>query len=106
MRTARPPTTDQVAALGPRVHREHHGHKRPLLGRSGAHTAHGLPWPAHVRCGRWPPHCPGLSPLARVWRGVEDDVARRQVPGVDAQPHEVGDRLRASDATTLHSLTG
>jgi transposase len=77
-----------------------------LLDNSGAHTAQGLHWPAHVRYVRLPPYCPELSPIERVWRDVKDDVAWRQFPDLDTQQHEVGDLLRAYDATTLQSLTG
>ena len=77
-----------------------------LLDNSGAHTAQGLHWPAHVQYVRWPPDCPELSPMERVWRAVKDDIAWRQFPDLDAQQIEVGDLLRASDATTLQSLTG
>jgi hypothetical protein len=37
-----------------------------LLDSRGAHTAHPLRWPEHVRDGWWPPYGPALSPLARV----------------------------------------
>jgi len=62
-----------------------------LLDHSGAHTAHGLPWPAHGRDGRWPPDGPALSPIARIGRDVKDDVAWRPFPDGDAPQHEVGD---------------
>lgn len=51
-----------------------------LLDNSGAHTAQGLHWPAHVRYVRLPPDCPELSPRERVWRDVKDAVAWRQCP--------------------------
>jgi putative transposase len=62
-----------------------------LLDNSGAQTAQGLHWPAHVRYVRLPPYCPELSPIERVWRDVKDDVAWRQFPDVDAPQTEVGD---------------
>jgi hypothetical protein len=62
-----------------------------LLDTSGAHTAQGLRWPEHVRYVWLPPYCPELSPIARVWRDVKDDVAWRQFPDLDAQQNEVGD---------------
>jgi transposase len=77
-----------------------------LLDNSGAHTAQGLHWPAHVQYVRLPPYCPELSPIERVWRDVKDDIAWRQFPDLDTQQHEVGDLLRAYEATTLQSLTG
>jgi hypothetical protein len=77
-----------------------------LLDSSGAHTAQGLPWPAHVRYVRLPPYWPELSPIERVWRDVKDDVAWRQFPDLDTQQNEGGDLLRADDPTTLQSLTG
>jgi putative transposase len=77
-----------------------------LLDHSGAHTAQGLHWPAHVRYVRLPPYCPELSPIERVWRDVKADIAWRQFPALDTQQHEVGVLLQAYDATTLQSLTG
>ncbi len=77
-----------------------------LLDNSGAHTAQGLRWPENVRYVWLPPYGPELSPIARVWRDVKDDVAWRQFPDLDAQQHEVGDLLCAYEATALPSLTG
>ena len=77
-----------------------------LLDNSGAHTAQCLRWPENVR-GVWlPPSGPELSPIARVWRDVKDDVAWRQFADLDAQQHEVGNLFCAYDATALQSLTG
>jgi transposase len=77
-----------------------------LLDHSGAHTAQRLRWPEKVRYVWWPPYGPELSPSARVWRDVKDDVAWRQCPDLDAQQHAVGDLFCAYEATTLQSLTG
>lgn len=77
-----------------------------LLDNRGAPTAPGLRWPEHVRNVWWPPSCPELSPIARVWRDVKDDIAWRQFPDVDAPQHEVGDWFCADEATALQSLTG
>lgn len=76
------------------------------LENSGAHTAQGLHWPAHVRYVRLPPYGPELSPIERVWRDVRDDVAWRQLPDLDTPQNEVGDLLRAYEASPLQSLTG
>jgi hypothetical protein len=77
-----------------------------LLDHGGVHTAQGLHWPAHVRYVRLPPYCLELSPMEQGWRDVKDTLAWRQLPDLDAQQNEVGDLLRAYDATTLQSLTG
>jgi hypothetical protein len=61
------------------------------LDNRGAPTAQGLRRPENVRSVWWPPSCPELSPLERVWRDVKDDLAWRQFPDLDAQQHEVGD---------------
>ncbi len=75
-----------------------------LLDNSGAHTAQGLHWPAHVRYVRLPPYGPELSPIERGWRAVRDDVARRQLPDLDTPQNEVGDLLRAYDASPRHDI--
>jgi transposase len=77
-----------------------------LLDNSGAHTAQRLRWPENVRSVWWPPYCPELSPIERVWRDVKDDIAWRQFPDIDAQQNEVAALLCAYEATDLQSLTG
>lgn len=77
-----------------------------LLDHRGAHPAQCLRWPENVRYVWWPPSCPALSPLERVWRDVKDDIAWRQFPDLDAQQHEGGALLGAYDATALQSRTG
>jgi putative transposase len=77
-----------------------------LLANSGAHTAQRLRWPENVRYVWLPPDCPELSPLERVWRDLKDALAWCQCPDLDAPQADVGDLLRAYDATALHSLTG
>jgi transposase len=77
-----------------------------LLDNSGAHTALRLQWPENVHAVWWPPYCPELNPLERVWRDVKDDLAWEQFADLPAQLHSVGDLLQAYDAPTLQALTG
>jgi transposase len=77
-----------------------------LLDNSGAHTAQRLRWPENVRYVWLPPYGPELSPIARVWRDLKDDLAWCQFPNLDAQEAYIGDLLRAYEATILQSLTG
>jgi transposase len=77
-----------------------------LLDNSGAHTAQQLTIPANVRLVFFPPYCPELNPIERVWRDVKDDLAWQQFMHVEAQQDFVGQVLQAYDAWTLQSLTG
>lgn len=77
-----------------------------LLDNSGAHTAQQLTIPANVRLVFFPPYCPELNPIERVWRDVKDDLAWKQFMHVEAQQDVVGQLLQAYDARTLQSLTG
>jgi hypothetical protein len=76
------------------------------LDHRGAHTAHRIRWPEHVRCVGLPPYGPELNPIERLWRDLKDDLAWQQFMNLDAQQTYVGDLLRAYDAPTLQSLTG
>jgi transposase len=77
-----------------------------LLDNSRAHTAQRLTLPANVRLVFFPPYCPELNPIERVWRDLKDDLAWQQFTTVDAQQDDVAQLLRAYDAPTLQSLTG
>jgi transposase len=77
-----------------------------LMDNSGAHTAHQIRWPEHVRCVWLPPYCPELNPIERLWRDLQDDLAWQQFMDLEAQQDYVGDLLRGYDAPTLRSLTG
>ena len=77
-----------------------------LLDNSGAHTARYLIWPENVRCVWVPPYCPELNPIERVWRDLKDQLAWTIFPDLDTLQDAVGDLLRASETSTLQSLTG
>jgi transposase len=77
-----------------------------LLDNSGAHTAQQLTIPANVRLVFFPPYCPELNPIERVWRDLKDDIAWQQFPNVEVQQDYVGQLLRAYDAPRLQSLIG
>ena len=62
-----------------------------LLDNGGAHTAPGLRWPEHVRSVWLPPYGPELSPSARVWLELKDELAWCQFTTRDAQQAYVGD---------------
>ena len=72
----------------------------------GAHTAHRLRWPEHVRCVGLPPSCPERKPIARLWRDLKDALAWQPFMHLDAQHNYGGDLLRAYEAPTLQSRTG
>jgi DDE superfamily endonuclease len=55
-----------------------------LLDNSGAHTAHQLTIPEHVRLVYWPPDCPELNPIERGWRDLKDALAWLQFPTLEA----------------------
>jgi transposase len=77
-----------------------------LLDNSGAHTAQRLTIPANVRLVFFPPYCPELKPIERVWRDLKDDIAWQQFPNVEGQQDYVAQLLQAYDAPRLQSLTG
>lgn len=77
-----------------------------LLDTRGAPTAQRLPWPANVRCLGWPPSCPQLNPIERVWRELTEALAWWQCPALAAHLISVGDLLQAYAASTLQPLTG
>ena len=52
-----------------------------------------------------PPDCPGLKPLVRVWRDLQDDLAWQQCPDLEAQQDYVAALVQAYDRPTLHVLT-
>jgi transposase len=55
------------------------------LDNSGAHTAQRLMIPANVRLVFFPPYCPELNPMERVWRDLKDDLAWQLFPHLEAQ---------------------
>jgi hypothetical protein len=76
------------------------------LDNSGAHTASRLTLPENIRRLFLPPAGPALNPLARVWREPKDDLAWRQCTGLEAQQDDLGDLLRADEASTRQTRTG
>ncbi len=60
-----------------------------LRDNRGAHTAARLTLPANVRLLFLPPYCPELSPIARVWRDVKDDLAWQQFTRHSAHPFKI-----------------
>jgi transposase len=76
-----------------------------LLDNRGAHTAQRRCGPANGCAVWWPPDCPELHPSERVWRDRKDALAWRQFPTLDAQQDDVGQWLRADEASTRQSLT-
>jgi transposase len=77
-----------------------------LLDNSGAHMAQRLMIPANVRLVFFPPYCPELNPIERVWRDLKDDIAWQHFADLDAQQDYVCALLQAYEASTLRSLTG
>jgi transposase len=77
-----------------------------LLDNSGIHRAQRLMLPANVRLVFFPPYCPELNPIERLWRDLKDDLAWQQFMSVGAQQDYVGQLLQAYDALTLQALTG
>jgi putative transposase len=77
-----------------------------LLDNSGIHKAQRLTLPAHVRLVFFPPYCPELNPIERLWRDLKDDLAWQHCISVEAQQDSVSQRLQAYDALTLQALTG
>jgi putative transposase len=59
-----------------------------------------------VRLVCWPPYCPELNPIERVWRDLKDDLAWQQFPNVAVQQDYVGRLLRAYEAPRVQSLIG
>jgi DDE superfamily endonuclease len=76
-----------------------------LLDNRGAHAAERLLLPAHVCLVCLPPDGPALNPIERVWRALKDALAWLQCTNLEAQQADSGDLLRASQASTLQSLT-
>ena len=77
-----------------------------LLDNSGAHTAARLTLPENVRLLFFPPYCPELSPIERVWRDVTDHRAWRQFTDLEAQQDGLSILLRDYEADTLQTLAG
>jgi putative transposase len=77
-----------------------------LLDNSGAHTSSRLTLPEHIHRLFWPPYCPELNPIARVWRDLKDDVAWLQFTDLETQQAYLGDLIRAYEASTLQTLPG
>lgn len=77
-----------------------------LLDTSGAQTSQRLTIPVNVRLVFFPPDCPELNPIERVWRDLQDDLAWQQFPTVDEQQDYVGHLWRTYDAPRLQTLTG
>jgi transposase len=76
-----------------------------LLDTSGAHTAQQLTIPANVRPVFFPPYCPELNPIERIWRALKDDLAWQQFPTMERQQDYGGQLLQAYDAPRLQALT-
>jgi len=76
------------------------------LDHSGAHVAQRIRWPAKVQSVGLPPYCPELNPIERGWRDVQDDRAWQQFVALEAHQVSGGNLVQASDAPTLHALTG
>jgi hypothetical protein len=77
-----------------------------LLGHSGAHTAQRLQGPGNRRHVWRPPSGPELTPIERLWRGLQDNLAGLHFPTLEAQRLYVGDLRQASAASALPALTG
>jgi putative transposase len=77
-----------------------------LLDNSGIHKAQRLRLPSNVCLVFFPPYCPELNPIERLWRDLKDDLAWQQFMSVEAQQDDVGQLLQAYDAPTLQALTG
>jgi transposase len=52
-----------------------------------------------------PPYGPALSPIKRVWRDVQEALARPQFTDLEAQQKSLSTLLQASAANPLRSLT-
>jgi putative transposase len=76
------------------------------LDHRGAHTAQRLTLPANVRLVCLPPSGPELSPIARVWRDLNDALVWCQFPTLEAQQDHLAALLQAYEAATRPSLTG
>ena len=77
-----------------------------LLDNRGAHTAARLTLPENVRLLFFPPYCPELSPIERVWRDVKDHLAWQQFTDLEAQQDCLSILLRDYEADTLQALAG
>jgi hypothetical protein len=77
-----------------------------LLDNSGAHTAQPLTIPENVGLVFWPPYCPELNPIERVWRDLKDALAWLQFPNLEVQQDYVATLLRGYEAVTLQALAG
>jgi hypothetical protein len=77
-----------------------------LLDNRGAHTAQRLQGPDHVRDVWLPPYDPELNPIERLGRDLQDDLAWRHFPNLDAKQLSVGDLQQAYEASALQALTG
>jgi hypothetical protein len=90
---------DLVAPAGPeRLHLRLRDHR-------GAHPAPRLTLPEHGRRVGLPLYGPGLRPMARVWRALQDALAWLQFATRDGQHDQVAARLWAYHAATRHALT-
>ena len=76
------------------------------LDNRGAHTAQRLTLPENVRFVFFPPYCPELNPIERVWRDLKDALAWLHFPHLDAQQDYRATLLGAYEAATLQALTG
>jgi transposase len=77
-----------------------------LLDNSGAHTAQQLTIPANVRLVFFPPYCPELNPIERVWRDLKDALAWLHFAHLEGQQDYVARLLGAYEVVTLQTLTG
>ena len=77
-----------------------------LLDNRGAPTSAQLTLPENVRGVFFPPYCPELNPIERVWQDLKDALAWRHFPTLEAQPDSRATLLQADEAATLQALTG
>jgi transposase len=76
-----------------------------LLDNRGAHPAQRRTLPANVRLVFWPPYCPELNPIARVWRDLKAALAWLQFPHLGVEQDDIATLLQGEEAATRQALT-
>jgi transposase len=77
-----------------------------LLDNGAFHKARALPLPPNLGLLFFPPYTPDLTPIERLWRALNDWLARYQPASLKQLSSLLGKRLKYYSAATLRSLTG
>ena len=76
-----------------------------MLDTKGAHTATRLMRPDTIGVVLLPPYTPAVTPIARVWRDINDEVGWQQFTDGAAHQPFIRARISTSAAPALPSLT-